>query len=810
MLIIAVIFRLLTGNSAFAQDATIEGTITSAESGEPLIGANIIIDDTTGTASDLDGKFTIKVSPGFHKILAKFLGCKAFTRIVEIKEGETLNLAMILKEEMAELGTVVISAGKFEQKIEDVTVSMAVISPQLVEDKATTNMETAINQVPGVQIIDSEPQIRSGSGYSFGAGSRVMIMVDDLPVLSGDAGRPSWSFLPVENLEQIEIIKGAASVLYGSAALNGVINIRTAYPKDKPETKINIMAGIYDNPSRKHAIIWGDKNPIYSGVNFFHSRKIKNLDLVIGGNIYADQGHVGPAPETIDTNLINLSGDIYKRQQNIGEFENRARLNANLRYRPAKFKELNYGINFNVMYSRTAGALLMLDTDTGMYRSYPGAITRTLKTVFTIDPFLNYYGAKGGRHSLRTRVYYVNNNNNNNQANKSTMWYGEYQFQKKFEKIKDFTATTGVMNTYSTSTSQLYERVVYNTNDAGDTTSTDTTNKSTGVNTAIYLQLDKKFWDRVTLSGGARWESFAVNKVDRDAAAVFRAGLSARILKATYIRASFGQGFRAPTIAEKYIQTSVGPMKIFPNPDIKSEKSWNAEIGIKQIVKIGNFYADLDVAAFQQEITNSIEFTFGRWGNACNGCFDDLGFKSINVGKARILGVDASITGKGNIGDVSLSIMGGYTYTMPVALTPDDTILYQENGDPVTYKNSSSDTKDNILKYRYQHLVKGDINIGYKKFAVGLSFRYNSFMKNVDLIFEDLDSAGILPTGIKKYRRKKKQEGDYVFDFRISYQMSEMTKVALIINNLLNREYMIRPLQIEAPRTFGLQFTIKL
>ncbi|HIA12068.1 MAG TPA: TonB-dependent receptor [Flavobacteriales bacterium] len=794
---------------AFAQDATIEGTVTGAENGEPLIGANIIIDDTTGTASDIDGKFTITVRPGLHKILCKFLGCEAFTKVIEIKEGEKFSLNMALKEEMAELGTVVISAGKFEQKIEDVTVSMQVINPQLVEDKATTNMETAINQTPGVQIIDSEPQIRSGSGYSFGAGSRVMIMVDDLPVLSGDAGRPSWNFLPVENLEQIEIIKGAASVLYGSAALNGIINIRTAYPKDKPETKINIMAGIYDNPSRKYAIYWGDANPIYSGVNFFHSRKIKNLDFVIGGNVFADQGHVGPAPEIGDTNLINLGGTTYQRQQNIGEFENRIRLNMNLRYRPPKYKGLNYGINFNGMYARSAGALLMLNTDTGMYRSYPGAITRTLKSVFNIDPFLNYYGKKGVRHSLRTRLYYVNNDNNNNQANESTMWYGEYQFQKKFEKIKDFTATTGVMNTYSTSRSQLYKRIEYNISDAGDTLGTDTTNMSSGVNTAIYLQLDKKFWERLTLSGGARWESFAVNKVDRDAAAVFRAGLSARVLKATYIRASFGQGFRAPTIAEKYVQTSVGPMKIFPNPNIKSEKSWNAEFGVRQVVKIKKFYADIDVAVFQQEITNSIEFTFGRWGNTCNGCFDDLGFKSINVGKARIRGLDASITGNGSIGDVSLTVMGGYTYTMPVALTPDDTILYQENGAPVTYKNSSTDTTDNILKYRYQHLGKGDINVGYKKFAVGLSFRYNSFMKNVDLIFEVLDEIKVLPTGIKQYREDKNQEGDYVFDFRISYKMTETTKVAFIINNLLNREYMIRPLQIESPRTFGMQFTIK-
>ena len=212
-------------NFAYGQDATITGTITDAAKGTPLIGANIIIDDTTGTATDLDGKFTITVSPGVHKVLCKFLGCDPITQTIEIKAGEAFILNIALQEEATQLGTVVVSAGKFEQKIEEVTVSMNVIKPSLVENKATSNMETAVNQTPGVQIVDSEPQIRSGSGYSFGAGSRVMIMVDDLPALSGDAGRPSWNFLPVENLEQIEIIKGASSVLYGSAALNGIINI---------------------------------------------------------------------------------------------------------------------------------------------------------------------------------------------------------------------------------------------------------------------------------------------------------------------------------------------------------------------------------------------------------------------------------------------------------------------------------------------------------------------------------------------------------------------------------------------------------
>jgi len=82
-------------------------------------------------------------------------------------------------------------------------------------------------------------------------------------------------------------------------------------------------------------------------------------------------------------------------------------------------------------------------------------------------------------------------------------------------------------------------------------------------------------------------------------------------------------------------------------------------------------------------------------------------------------------------------------------------------------------------------------------------------MKNLDLIFIELDKS-LLPTGIAKYREDRNEEGDYVVDTRLSYQFIEKAKVAFLINNLLNREYMIRPLQIEAPRTFIFQFTIKV
>ena len=67
-----------------------------------------------------------------------------------------------------------------------------------------------------------------------------MVLVDDMPLISGDAGQVQWKLIATENINQVEVIKGASSALYGSSALNGVINIRTAFPSqvdiDKKQT----------------------------------------------------------------------------------------------------------------------------------------------------------------------------------------------------------------------------------------------------------------------------------------------------------------------------------------------------------------------------------------------------------------------------------------------------------------------------------------------------------------------------------------------------------------------------------------------
>jgi iron complex outermembrane receptor protein len=237
----------------------INGTIADSHNNEKLIGVNIILSNGTGTATDVFGKYNLKAVVGMQKVTFRYIGYEDIVKEITLVEGENKTINISLAHTSEQLGTVVVSAGRFEQKIEEITVSMEVIKPALIENKNTTQIETVMDQIPGVNITDGQANIRGGSGWSFGAGTRVLVMVDDMPLISGDAGQAQWNLIATENINQIEVIKGASSALYGSSALNGVINVRTAFPKQKDidknklpgYTKVNMHFGLIDKSQRE-------------------------------------------------------------------------------------------------------------------------------------------------------------------------------------------------------------------------------------------------------------------------------------------------------------------------------------------------------------------------------------------------------------------------------------------------------------------------------------------------------------------------------------------------------------------------------
>jgi iron complex outermembrane receptor protein len=483
--------------------------------------------------------------------------------------------------------------------------------------------------------------------------------------------------------------------------------------------------------------------------------------------------------------------------------EKRYRLNFNLRHRNQKFKGLNYGINGNFMYNDTKLMLAWLDDSAGFYRAYPGGVLLQNKFIFYLDPYINYYTALGTKHSLKTRYLYNTMDMSNDQTTTSSIVYADYSFRKDFPYLADLKFISGISTQWNSVLSDMYVGSGNRLN--------------TLLNVSPYLEIQNEILKTLNLSFGVRLEAYSLNGETADLKPIFRAGATLKVLQGTFVRGSYGQGYRYPTIAERFIRFSSGVIGVFNNPDLEPETSINAEIGVKQVLKFKEFYGFLDISVFQQNYENTIEYLFGFWDSTYT--FAIGGFKFMNTGKSRILGADISLTGKAALtDDLLMNIMLGYTYIQPKSMDPDYVFAVDYShggGKEYSYNTTSVNPEKQILKYRYLHTFKGDVEFDFKGFSTGLSMKYYSPIENIDKSIEKFEEATAQMGGTTqpvKYMNYfyHHNNGNFTMDFRISYLIKETHKIALIVNNVADRWYSIRPLKAESIRNLMIQYTLNL
>ncbi|RMG79928.1 MAG: TonB-dependent receptor [Bacteroidetes bacterium] len=781
-----ILFFLLAAPALFAQKAILTGKVLDANTQEPLIAATVLAGET-GTVTEYDGTYVLSLDPGEYVVEFRYVGFETLRDTVRLSAGDKVILDKVMREEPNLLNVATITSGKYEKPLGEVTVSLEVIKPTLIENTNKSSVADVLDKVPGVNMVGGQANIRGGSGFSYGAGSRVLLLVDDMPILQADAGFPQWNDVPVENIEQIEVVKGAASALYGSSALNGIVNIRTAYAKSEPETKIAPFYTYFMKPKDKYKAWWTEtgEQPYAAGMALSHKRKLGKIDLVTGG--------------------------YYRKSKSVQDSTGteRGRVNIGLRYRIND--RLSVGINANYNRNKSSSFFFWKDPDTLIYR--PGvAVSNSNNTRYNIDPFLTWFDALGNRHKVKTRFFNVRNNTGTaeaDQSNRSDVFYGEYQFQRKIQPL-ELVISAGLVYQNSVVRAPLY----------GDST-------ITSRNLAGYLQLDKKFGDRLNLSAGFRYErnlifapeemlyqttisgfpyTFEVltpNGKVTDSKPVFRLGANYRAGKASYLRASWGQGYRFPTIAEKYIFTLFGGVPINPNPDLKPETGWTAELGLKQGFRISGFEGFFDYSIFWSEYQDMMEFNFLGFN-----FFDVAGFQSQNIGNTRIRGTEISVGGRGNLWGHATRVLGGYTYIDPKFKSfdinnPDKTSEAFLNAANSSICNDPDDPErkncKNILKYRYKHTFKLDLESDFNQFTAGVAVIYNSQMVNIDQVFESV----IVP-GLREYR-KAHANGDLLLNARLAYRISDLAKISLVGENLLNRETTSRPGQLRPTRNLTIR-----
>lgn len=225
-LLLVMVLTISFVNPMFAiKLAEIKGKITDAQTKEPLSGATIYISDLKATTvSNANGEFLIKNIPSKGKFLVevRYVGYKTTSQLVDLTNPENLNFA--LEPSVIESAEVVITGTPFSSNNKTNSLAVVSVNREKLVQAAGTNLVDAISKVPGVSQITtggaiSKPTIR-GLGYN-----RVLTIVDGAREEGQQWGDEHGVQIDQFSAARVEILKGPASLLYGSDALGGVINI---------------------------------------------------------------------------------------------------------------------------------------------------------------------------------------------------------------------------------------------------------------------------------------------------------------------------------------------------------------------------------------------------------------------------------------------------------------------------------------------------------------------------------------------------------------------------------------------------------
>ncbi|MDO6595982.1 TonB-dependent receptor [Oceanihabitans sp. 2_MG-2023] len=267
MKLIYFIVILFYGSTIVAQSIyNVEGKVIS--NGEPLPFANIYIENTTkGSTTDENGHFLIKnLEKGNYTIIASFTGYKTQKKTIHISDKTVyINFHLNENDDLEEI--IITGTLKAVSRLES-PVPVEVYSPTFLKKNPTPNIFEALQNVNGVR-----PQLNcnvcnTGDIHINGLeGPYTLVLIDGMPIVSGLSTVYGLSGIPNSLIEQIEVVKGPASSLYGSEAVGGLINVITKLPENAPRFfadgfvtgwgEVNIDAGFKANVGEKATVLFG-------------------------------------------------------------------------------------------------------------------------------------------------------------------------------------------------------------------------------------------------------------------------------------------------------------------------------------------------------------------------------------------------------------------------------------------------------------------------------------------------------------------------------------------------------------------------
>jgi iron complex outermembrane receptor protein len=553
------IFSLLIVGISLGQSYSISGVVVDTLN-NPIARVNIFLVRTNyGTSSDDNGRYLIQnLPPGNYKMEFSAIGYEKFRLDNVLITDRSLVIDVVLKEIIIESEEVLVTAGKYEQKKSDLPVSAEIISGTEFLEKNFSNLEDALRHVPGINMTEDQISIRGSSGYSRGAGSRALLAIDGLTLYTGDTGEIVWEMIPVTELKQVEVIKGASSSLYGSAAIGGVINALTRDISNVPLTIVNGFYGFYDKPHYNEWDWSGERRP-FSGLTLSHSNTFGKFGFNASFTRLEDLGY--------------KQDDFFKKYTGF--------LKAVFNFSPSSSITL-LGNSFN---KRGGNFLYWKDSRNTLIQPEVNRNQRIETDRYLLGIIYKNVLSKGFYLNIKTNYYHNYFKDSGTPSNESTSRLYKGEIQLNFGLTNNIVLTSGA----EVSTSNVSSNLFGNPNAFG---------------LGVYSVADINFNFPLIASVGIRYDYSKLDSLDGSGAISPKLGFNYKLLNNLIIRSSLGTGFRAPTLAEAFTSTSSSGIVVKPNPNIKSESNLTFELA----ANYSPFYfLNLDLAFFHNEYYDMIE-----------------------------------------------------------------------------------------------------------------------------------------------------------------------------------------------------------
>ncbi|MEJ5245092.1 MAG: TonB-dependent receptor [Bacteroidota bacterium] len=591
----SILFLITTSILTAKPKGTLRGTVSDIETKLPVISSTVRIEGTSiGSFTNREGKFEIKSIPaGKYKLLISAVGYETQKLDVLILENKNTVLEIGLRPKVLVAGEVVITANKKVQTVQEVPISLSIIKGNIFSDKSIVKIDDALKYVPSIEVNNDNISIRGSSGFAFGIGSRAIMLIDGIPVLSADNGDIKSDAIPFPLIEQIEVIKGAGSALYGASALGGVINLITREPKEKMYFTANSNLGIYTKPKYKSWHFSDDLQQTRQ-VNFAYSQRLGRFGINSSASYSKDDGfrlynreeHSMLYLKTIysfnDFTTLNLSGQFARSYRDDWVYWN----SLDSATRPPTATNYDNQISSNKYF--IAAEFRSILSSNHFF---------TLKNGFYQTELRNELSGNEYRQSIAQSIN------------------SEIQFNSK---VNDLTNLTYGLNFINNS---VKAKIYGNQHQKY---------------ISVYSQAENKF-DDLVLTYGGRFDVEQTDYIHKDfskAKVEFspKAGLVYRTAFNSAVRASIGKGFRPASIAERFASVAFQGFEVVPNMKLKNEKSISMEVGYYLPLMINSIPIILDCSIYNNELFNLIEPKF------INNSSPKIQF--VNTTRARVTGID--------------------------------------------------------------------------------------------------------------------------------------------------------------------------